>query len=145
MSYTISEVRGIKISAISDDGLITIKEVIVDVDNKPLAKETTKVYERSRKAKLPAYIFERIKEQDAYKAAKQTGADGYLITMDGKAIYRKFIKLQKSKGIPHTRFHDLRHLNSSIMLQLNIPDKYAMERGGWSTDHVCVRKTCNMS
>lgn len=26
-----------------------------------------------------------------------------------------------------------RHLNASIMLLLGIPDKYAMERGGWST------------
>ena len=33
-------------------------------------------------------------------------------------------------------FHDLRHLNASIMLMLGIPDKYAMERGGWSTDSV---------
>ena len=33
-------------------------------------------------------------------------------------------------------FHDLRHLNASIMLMLGVPDKYAMERGGWSTDSV---------
>jgi integrase len=32
------------------------------------------------------------------------------------------------------RFHDLRHMNASVMLQLGVPDKYAMERGGWSTD-----------
>ena len=30
-------------------------------------------------------------------------------------------------------FHDLRHLNASVMLMLGVPDKYAMERGGWST------------
>ena len=33
-------------------------------------------------------------------------------------------------------FHDLRHLNASVMHALNIPDKYAMERGGWETDHI---------
>ena len=33
-------------------------------------------------------------------------------------------------------FHDLRHLNASIMLMLGIPDKYAMERGGWATDNI---------
>ena len=33
-------------------------------------------------------------------------------------------------------FHDLRHENASIMHMLNIPDKYAMERGGWKTDKV---------
>jgi Phage integrase family. len=34
------------------------------------------------------------------------------------------------------RFHDLRHLNASVMVALGVPDKYAMERGGWSTPEV---------
>ena len=29
-------------------------------------------------------------------------------------------------------FHDLRHVNASVMAALGIPDVYAMERGGWS-------------
>ena len=33
-------------------------------------------------------------------------------------------------------FHDLRHMDASIMVALGIPDKYAMERGGWSSPHV---------
>ena len=33
-------------------------------------------------------------------------------------------------------FHDLRHVNASIMTILNIPDKYAQERGGWKTDNI---------
>ena len=33
-------------------------------------------------------------------------------------------------------FHDLRHLNASVMLMLGVPDKYAIERGGWSTEYV---------
>ena len=37
--------------------------------------------------------------------------------------------------IPAIRMHDLRHQNASIML-LFAPDKYAMERGGWATNHV---------
>lgn len=35
--------------------------------------------------------------------------------------------------IPHIGFHALRHTNASVMLALNVPDKYAMERGGWSS------------
>lgn len=31
-------------------------------------------------------------------------------------------------------FHDLRHLNASVMVSLGVPDKYAMERGGWATN-----------
>lgn len=136
LSYTMSEVRGIKISVISDDGTVTIKEVIIDVDNKPLIKEKTKEYERTRRAALPPYIFNLVKKQETYKRAKKTGIDEYLITMDGKAIYRKLKKLLKENGIPHISFHKLRHYNASIMLLLNIPEKYAMERGGWATGRI---------
>jgi len=37
---------------------------------------------------------------------------------------------------PDCRFHDLRHANASMMALLNIPDRYAQERGGWSTGHI---------
>ena len=36
-------------------------------------------------------------------------------------------------GIEGLTFHSLRHLNASAMLELEIPNKYAMERGGWKT------------
>jgi integrase len=48
----------------------------------------------------------------------------------------RFTRLLESKGIQHMSFHDLRHMSASIMLALGIPDKYAMERGGWSTPSV---------
>ena len=39
-------------------------------------------------------------------------------------------------GFKGITFHDLRHINASEMLTLGVPDKYAMERGGWSTDNI---------
>lgn len=47
-------------------------------------------------------------------------------------ITKHFERLCKRLGIT-CRFHDLRHYNASIMLALNVPDKYAMERLGQST------------
>jgi len=38
--------------------------------------------------------------------------------------------------MPHMTFHDLRHINASVMAQLRVPDKYAQERGGWKTDQI---------
>lgn len=32
-------------------------------------------------------------------------------------------------------FHSLRHVNASVMADLNIPTPVAQERGGWKTDH----------
>ena len=37
-------------------------------------------------------------------------------------------------NISHMRFHDLRHVNASVMLKLNIPNKYAAERMGHATE-----------
>jgi integrase len=135
LSYSMSEVRGIKISAISDNGYISIKNVVVDINGKAVEKEKTKAFARTRKTKIPDYIFDLIKSQQTYKEAKKTGIDGYLITMSGKGIFNRFLTIQKHNGIRHTTFHQLRHMNASIMLKLGIPNKYAMERGGWITDH----------
>jgi len=44
-------------------------------------------------------------------------------------------KLTKAYGYDLI-FHQLRHLNASVMLMLGIPDKCAMERGGWSSNGV---------
>lgn len=38
-------------------------------------------------------------------------------------------------------FHDLRHLNASVMAALRIPDKYAQERGGWKSDKIMKKYT----
>ena len=56
--------------------------------------------------------------------------------MSGAAIYNKFSRLLKKYGLPHMAFHDLRHVNDSVMALLRVPDKYAQERGGWKSDHV---------
>jgi len=44
------------------------------------------------------------------------------------------VKAADEAGVPFIGLHALRHQNASIMLSLNIPDKYAMERGGWSSN-----------
>ena len=36
-------------------------------------------------------------------------------------------------------FHKLRHVNASVMAYLKVPEKYALERGGWKSDKVMKR------
>jgi integrase len=48
------------------------------------------------------------------------------------AVREHLAKICDRIDIPRVRLHDLRHINASVMLYLNIPAKYAMERGGWS-------------
>lgn len=50
-------------------------------------------------------------------------------------IFRKFDRLLKKLGIPHYRFHDLRHYYASTLLAINMPDKYAMKLMGHSSNN----------
>jgi len=60
-------------------------------------------------------------------------ADEFIVSLSPNGITYRFMQLIKHNNFEHFRFHDLRHYNASVMLALNVPDKYAMERGGWST------------
>lgn len=42
----------------------------------------------------------------------------------------------EADGLEEIRFHNLRHIFASATAMLNIPEKYAMEMGGWSTPDV---------
>lgn len=127
LSFSMSEVRGLKKSSISN-GYITIKEVVVDVNRKATRKEQAKTLTRIRRHEIPEYIQSLIDRTDP-------DADA-LVTLSGNAIYRRFTRLLAKNGISHMSFHDLRHMNASVMAMLRIPEKYAMERGGWKTDKV---------
>lgn len=52
------------------------------------------------------------------------------------AISCRFTRLLKAAGLPHFRFHDLRHYCASIQHAIGIPDAYIMQRGGWGSDGV---------
>lgn len=51
-------------------------------------------------------------------------------------LTRRFQRAIQFSGLPHFRFHDLRHYSASFMHAIGIPDSYIMERGGWQTDNV---------
>lgn len=91
-------------------------------------------YERTRKLAIPPYIMELIEKTDAYKEGS-----GYIETRSVTAIGCRFRRVLEKAGVPHMTFHQLRHMNASVMAALNIPEKYAQERGGWKTPHTMKR------
>ena len=126
LSFSMSEIRGLKWTDIKND-VITINRVMVDVDGHPTVKDAAKAEMRKRRHRLPQYIQELL--------AKTPHTSEYIVPLRHEQIYKRFKRLCKKNGLDLT-FHDLRHLNASVMLQLNIPEKYAMERGGWKTPNV---------
>lgn len=126
LSFSMSEIRGLtKSKSISGD-YITIHEVLVSADNKDFRKSTGKVQTRLRRHRMPPYIKELINNVPG----------DVIVPMTYNKIHHRFNALLEKSGLPHMSFHDLRHVNASVMAALNIPEKYAQERGGWKTPHV---------
>ena len=87
LSFTMSEVRGIRVCDIKD-GIMTINQVVVDVRGMPVAKAAGKEYDRNRALAVPPYIMRLIEDTPAWK-----DGDGYIITASGESIRGRFRRL----------------------------------------------------
>ena len=88
----------------------------------------TKTYSSNRVLPLPPYIKGLLDQRP------RTGE--FIIPESRRAIHSRFVYWTEKAGIKHYRFHDLRHINASVMLALNVPHKYAMQRMGHKTDNM---------
>lgn len=121
-----SEIRGLTWDCISGDTL-HVKQAIVEGEHGPAVKGT-KTTAGDRRLHLPPQLLDIIQ--------RQPKTDEYLVHLSGQAMYKAFSRLCEKLGLPHYRFHDLRHANASIMLALGIPNRYAQERMGHATDNM---------
>jgi len=123
-----SEICGLQWSCVDfDNSIITIKQAKVRDKNGEIVLKTTKTYSSTRKLKVHKFIMDKI------KSLPKNG--DFVINTKGTMIYKKFKRILRNNNLPDIRFHDLRMLNASIMLKLKVPDKYAMDRGGWNTEY----------
>ena len=67
------------------------------------------------------------------------GKDEFIIDFTEPQILQRFYHILKRAGLPHMRFHDLRHYFASVCLKLNIPERYAMDLMGHSTPGMLKR------
>lgn len=103
---------------------VTIDEALVKDEFHTLVRKQPKTLRSIRTLSLPSIIV------DALPPKGET-----IITLNPQMVTKRFDELVKKLGYDFT-FHALRHYNASVMLQLNIPDKYAMERMGHSTNNM---------
>ena len=126
LSFTMSEIRGLTKSKSLDGDYITIREVLVHVGGEDIRKDLAKEITRNRRHRMP----ERIKE-----LIDQVEGD-VIVPISEKTLSYRFKKCMERNGMEGITFHDLRHINASVMAILRVPDKYVQERGGWKTDHI---------
>lgn len=77
-----------------------------------------------RVVNLPPFVMEKLR-----------GKTGRIVNLTPIALASRFRRAINRLGLPHFRFHDLRHYNVSVLHAMGIPDKYIMAQGGWATNY----------
>ena len=101
----------------------SVHSALVLDENNQWVEKGTKTALSTRTLPCPAYILELIAPLP----------DGRISRLNPNTYNKRLKEICKANGLPEIRFHDLRHCAASVMLILGIPDKYAMERGGWAS------------
>lgn len=58
----------------------------------------------------------------------------YVVPYNGSWLYQRINEICAANGLPQVGVHGLRHSFASLAYHLQIPEKIAMEIGGWSDD-----------
>ena len=121
-----SEICGLKyIDIDAKKSTISVRRTIVkDENGKWIVRDNTKTPKSKREIEVAPFIIGRLLDLP--------GEGEFVINRMPDTISKEFIDIRNALGLT-CRFHDLRHYNASIMLALNVPDKYAMKRMGYST------------
>lgn len=113
-----------EISALQKEDIIGstihVSKAMVLNENRKWIIKPPKTYESNRTIDAPAFVIESL--------LKNNGR----VNLTPDQITKTHRYVLKKLGLPHFRFHDLRHYHASILHALGFPDKYIMERGGWA-------------
>lgn len=120
-----SEICALTLSDFTETTVSVTKAKVPDQNNHYVVKNKTKSAAGTRVITLPDKVISVIRD---------LGRDEYLFDMTPNSLSIRFSRALRAAGIPHFRFHDLRHYQASILHAMGVPDKYIMERGGWKTD-----------
>lgn len=120
-----SEICGVERTDIDKNQVLHVQRAVVQDENKQWVDKLTKSVAGDRYIPLPDFVFDKIKARK-----------GRIVHLKPNQISDRFIDIQKRSGLPHFRFHDLRHYCASIQHALGVPDAYIMSRGGWNSDTV---------
>lgn len=100
------------------------RDIVQDKYGKWVLKDMPKTSGSIRRVMFPKEVIELIGH-----------GEGRIYPHTPAVLTNSFTRLRDRLGLS-CRFHDLRHYAASTMHALGVPDKYIMERGGWTDDRV---------
>ena len=126
-----SELLGLKWENVDfNKGTIKIDTAVVTGIGAKKFEKAPKSIAGYRTLSVPENIMQKLKD------AKEKATNENVIALTGEAIYGRFDHILKRLNLPHFRLHDLRHYYASVLLAMGIPNKYAQQRMGHSTDNM---------
>lgn len=129
-SLRISEVLAVRGADVDmDNGRIRVHGAAVpNSDNKMVYKDENKTETSERYVPLIPPL------REALEGVELT--DDYLVKMSPSAIFNAINRVCDGAGLPRVGNHGLRHSFASLAYHLDMPEKIAMEIGGWKDSKV---------
>lgn len=126
-----SEIFGLKWKDIDfKDKTIHIERALVRNEISEYVEKTTKTTNSDRILKMPQLVMDNLGDR--------RGDEDYIIPLRPNTLMHAYNRACKKYGFPYS-LHTLRHYCASVMLQSGIPNKYASEFMGHSTENMLQR------
>lgn len=123
-----SEICALKWSDVNfETGVLHVHAAVVFGED-GLKEKTTKSVSGDRILSMPAPVIDALS-----RAPKNTE---FVCALNPHTVTNRFREKAVAVGVEPFNFHALRHFYASVMLSLNIPNKYAQRRMGHATDHM---------
>lgn len=127
-----------------ENNTIDIHKASQYIPGKGVFVKSPKTEESNRLITVPASVMVLLKEYKKQQAEKKLkagslwkGSDRLFTTWDGRPMHpdtitKWFPKFLERHNLPHIRFHDLRHLNATLLIAEGVPLKNVSKRLGHS-------------
>lgn len=111
-----------------ENKLLNVSKSMVLTDDKQWIVKQPKTYSGNRVLPIPDLVYSFLENYNI-------DSDN-LFNITPNALSDRFFRLVKRCGITPFTFHALRHYYASVMMTLNIPNKYAMQMMGHASDNM---------
>lgn len=123
------EICALDIADLDESNVLTInKDLVINVNNQYVVKESTKTAASNRRILIPATLADEIRQQ------------GYIFNGNPHTLNEALHKFQDKLEIPRFRLHMLRHFAAAYLHQQGFSDAQILAYGGWENGSDVMKK-----